>query len=67
DVSVDSTPVPVQGNYKVVKGNLARRIWSSQDDFPQLTFEVHDIEMLKSLSACVNDICINGCIPLLFS
>ena len=36
------------------------------DGFPFLFFESQDISMLISLTACVNDICINRCILLLF-
>ncbi|KIJ59525.1 hypothetical protein HYDPIDRAFT_49728, partial [Hydnomerulius pinastri MD-312] len=35
--------------------------------FPRLSFEPCDIAMLASPTARINDVCINGCIPLLFS
>ena len=37
------------------------------DGFQSFLFESQDISMLTSPTACVNNICINRCIPLLFS
>lgn len=33
----------------------------------RITFDDKDISMLATLTSCVNNICINGCIPLLFA
>ena len=38
-----------------------------QDEFSGLTFEAHELAILASPTAWLNDWCINGCIPLLFS
>jgi len=37
------------------------------DGFSHLLFEYPDIVRLASLMMCINDVCIDGCIPLLFS
>lgn len=43
------------------------RVRGPQDGFPALTFEPRELAMLASPAECLNDWCINGCIPLLFS
>ncbi|KAF8425356.1 hypothetical protein L210DRAFT_3653217 [Boletus edulis BED1] len=66
NMSVDDTPPP-SSNYKDVQGTLVERTRPPKDGFSRLIFEVRDIEILQSPTACLNDTCINGCIPLLFS
>jgi hypothetical protein len=43
------------------------RIQPSQGGFPRQIFEPKDIALLASPTACLNDVCINGCAALLFS
>ncbi|KAF8131913.1 hypothetical protein EV363DRAFT_1449621 [Boletus edulis] len=55
--TVDPTPVPPQSAAHVDGTHGVRR----------RTFDTEDIGMLASPTSHVNDVCINGCIPLLFS
>ena len=43
------------------------RVRTPRDGLHRITFESPDIAMLASPTSCVNDICINGCIPILFA
>ncbi|KAG1851783.1 hypothetical protein C8R48DRAFT_810421 [Suillus tomentosus] len=45
----------------------SRRDQPSRDGYPHQTFELKDIALLASPTACLNDTCINGCAVLLFS
>ncbi|KAN0087822.1 hypothetical protein V8E55_006443 [Tylopilus felleus] len=53
--------------WKVPLSPISTRVRATQDGFPNLIFESADIELLKDPTTCLNDVCINGCIPLLFS
>jgi hypothetical protein len=50
-----------------VPGTVATRICPSRDGFPRQIFEPKDIALIASPTACLNDVCINGCAVLLFS
>jgi hypothetical protein len=50
-----------------VQGTVATRVRPSQDGCPRQVFEPKDIALLASPTACLNDVCINGCMVLLFS
>ncbi|KIJ65275.1 hypothetical protein HYDPIDRAFT_54838, partial [Hydnomerulius pinastri MD-312] len=67
NMTIDPTPVALQSQHKIVTGNVATRIRTAKDGFPHLIFEPRDIAMLVSPTDRINDVCINGCIPLLFS
>ena len=66
-MTVDTTPVPPQTEYETLPSTIGTRQCPAMDGFRSLTFEPCDIARLASPTECVNDICINGCIPLLFS
>ncbi|KAG9309099.1 hypothetical protein JVU11DRAFT_10983 [Chiua virens] len=66
NMSVDMTPLPSSEPTDVPEV-LAGQTCPPQDGFSGTFFQVHDIEILQSPTECLNDICINGCIPLLFS
>ena len=61
---VDKTPVLFHDNGDV---SHMERVHPPQEGLPRLVFDAHDLEILQSPTACLNDTCINGCIPLLFS
>jgi len=54
-------------DFKDVLMTHVQRVCPPQEGFAQLVFDAHDLEILQSSTACLNDTCINGCIPLLFS
>ncbi|KIK80791.1 hypothetical protein PAXRUDRAFT_36082 [Paxillus rubicundulus Ve08.2h10] len=65
DYLTEDPPGPIdeeEGN-----GNLATIHNVRKDGFPQLSFELPDILMLVCPTDRINGVCINGCIPLLFS
>ncbi|KAG9316189.1 hypothetical protein JVU11DRAFT_2213 [Chiua virens] len=66
NMSVDMTPLPSSEPTDVPEV-LAGRTCPPQDGFSGTFFQVRDIKILQSPTECLNDICINGCIPLLFS
>jgi len=43
------------------------RAWAPRDGLHHITFKSPDIAMLMSPTSCVNDICINGGISILFA
>ena len=43
------------------------RVHAPRHGLRRITFERPDIAMLASPTSCINDVCINGCIPLLFA
>ncbi|KAI9455389.1 hypothetical protein HD554DRAFT_2240444 [Boletus coccyginus] len=43
------------------------RAHAPRDGSHNITFESPDVMMLASPMSCVNDVCINGCIPILFA
>ena len=64
NVTVDATPVPPAPAHTTIE---AIRVRLPQDQFPGLTFEPRELAMLASPTACLNNWCINGWIPLLFT
>ena len=64
NVTVDATPVPPTPAHTTIE---AIRVRLPQDQFPGLIFEPCELAMLAGPTACLNDWCINGCIPLLFT
>ncbi|KAF8124776.1 hypothetical protein EV363DRAFT_1177524 [Boletus edulis] len=46
--------------------SLVRETCDTQNESPRLSFNAEDIQILATPTACLNDICINGCITLLF-
>ncbi|KIM50844.1 hypothetical protein SCLCIDRAFT_33943 [Scleroderma citrinum Foug A] len=57
----------INSDMLIVHRVFARRVREPQDRFPCQTFEADDYEHLASLTACLNDTCVNGCSALLFS
>lgn len=43
------------------------QLYAPRHGLRRITFKPQDIMMLTSPTSCVNDICINSCIPLLFT
>ncbi|KAF8120229.1 hypothetical protein EV363DRAFT_1191626 [Boletus edulis] len=67
DVKTDSTLVEPRSHIQIMTNQVAVRERPPIDGFPSLSFDSLDISRLASPTACINDVCINGCIPLLFS
>ena len=53
--------------HELVPSMEASRRRCEMDGFRRLSFEPEDVVILANPTACLNDVCINGCIPLLFS
>ncbi|KAG2123258.1 hypothetical protein DEU56DRAFT_917566 [Suillus clintonianus] len=65
-LQIDETPVPRKDLRITVQGpGAATRIWPSRHGFPQQIFDPRDISFLGSSTACLNDVCLNGCAILL--
>lgn len=64
---MDDSYVPRKEECVIVSGIASRRDQPSQDGYPHQTFELKDIALLASPTACLNDTCINRCTVLLFS
>lgn len=56
-------PVPLKHPPDIVL--LDRKVPPALKGFFQVSFEVADIQLLSSPTAWLNDICLNGCIPVL--
>ena len=63
----DPTPFLDDNCIQVLSSPAATRKRAPMDGFPSLLFESQDILRLAIPTECINDVCINGCIPLLFS
>ena len=59
--------ISVNSDAFIICDTFARHVRQAQDGFPRLTFEADDYECLASPTARLNDICINGCLALLYS
>ncbi|KAG9309404.1 hypothetical protein JVU11DRAFT_10653 [Chiua virens] len=67
DLKFDPTLIDSQGRIPMVTGHTTVKKCATVNGFPSLLFESLDISQLSLSIACLNDVCINGCIPLLFS
>lgn len=63
----DLTPVDPRGHIPIMTGQVTVRYRAAIDGFPNVLIEIPDISCLLSPKSCINDVCINGCILLLFS
>ncbi|KAG1727949.1 uncharacterized protein EDB91DRAFT_1239464 [Suillus paluster] len=64
---IDHTYVPREEEHTIIPGIVAERNYPSRDGYPPQIFELKDITLLASPTACLNDTCINGCTILQFS
>ncbi|KAG2753129.1 hypothetical protein P692DRAFT_20664586, partial [Suillus brevipes Sb2] len=67
NLSIDNLCVPSKENLVIEPGVVATRIRPRRDGFPRQVFDARDISCLSSPTACLNDVCINGCAALLYS
>lgn len=67
DLSIDDFCVPSKECFVIVPGVVATRVRPRRDGFPRQIFDPKDIACLSSPTACLNDMCINGCAALLYS
>ena len=51
----------------VMPSKEALRQWCEVNGFCHLLFDPEDVVILANPTSCLNDVCINGCITLLFS
>ncbi|KAG2092121.1 uncharacterized protein F5147DRAFT_585987 [Suillus discolor] len=51
----------------IIPDTLVTRIRPPHDGFPDQVFDPKDINLLRSPTACLNDVCINSCAALLYS
>ncbi|KAH0832248.1 hypothetical protein J3R83DRAFT_13222, partial [Lanmaoa asiatica] len=65
DLSLDMTPIPILPQSQI--DTETTRVRTPRHGLCWITFEPPDIAMLASPMSCINDVCINGCIPLLFA
>ncbi|KAI9464333.1 hypothetical protein HD554DRAFT_2175123 [Boletus coccyginus] len=65
DLTID--PTTIYGQPSFVNNVLARRILPPQNGFPLVIFDIDAIKLLRSPTAWLNGVCINGYIPLLFA
>jgi Ulp1 family protease len=61
------TPVPPQPQYETSTGTTGTRQYPLMDGLHSITFQPCDVARLASPTKCINGVCINGCILLLFS
>ncbi|KIK11678.1 hypothetical protein PISMIDRAFT_19325 [Pisolithus microcarpus 441] len=59
--------INISTNSLPVQGIISRRIQPPTHGFPQLIFDPKDIKILASNETRLNDICLNGCVALLYS
>ncbi|KAG2070526.1 cysteine proteinase [Suillus decipiens] len=67
DLSIDDFCVLSKERLVIVPGVVTTRIRPRRDGFPRQVFDPKDIACLSSPTACLNDVCINGCAALLYS
>lgn len=67
DLSIDDFCVLSKEHLVIVPGVVTTRIRPRRDGFPRQVFDPKDIACLSSPTACLNDVCINGCAALLYS
>ncbi|EGO18475.1 hypothetical protein SERLADRAFT_444065 [Serpula lacrymans var. lacrymans S7.9] len=67
DLDFDKFPILSYNETAIAAGLTTRKVREPQDRFRQLVFKARDITMLSSLSAPLNDTCVNSCTALLNS
>jgi hypothetical protein len=64
---IDDFYIPRKEANVIMPGTVNTRIQPSRNGCPRQILEPKDIALLASPTACLNDVCINGCAVLLFS
>ena len=67
NVSLDTIRPLLPSQHLVVPSKEASRRRCEVDGFRRLLFQREDVSILANPTSCLNDMCINGCIALLFS
>ncbi|KAG6376561.1 hypothetical protein JVT61DRAFT_1537 [Boletus reticuloceps] len=67
ELMFDPTPVPRESEIALIRTDSATRVLPEMEGFAHGFLEPEDITMLASPTSCINDVCLNSGISLLFS